>query len=165
MKVFFNDIKLCVIQNGYFSNFFNIGRGCRQGDPASPYIFLLCVEIMGAMIKKNKNVKGLTISGREYKLLQYADDTALLLDGTEKSLRSSLSLIYQFSKFSGLKPNFQKTSCIRICSLKNTEIVLCKEHKLQWSNDPFMFLGIKFTVDLNNMVELNYKEKLSLNRS
>ena len=33
-----DDTKLCVIQNGIFSQFFGIGRGCRQGDPTSPYI-------------------------------------------------------------------------------------------------------------------------------
>ena len=54
VDIFFNDFKLCVIQNGIYSEFFRIGRGCRQGDPISPYIFLFCVEIMGAMIRKKQ---------------------------------------------------------------------------------------------------------------
>ena len=35
IKFLLRDAKLCVIQNGIFSEFFNIGRGCRQGDPIS----------------------------------------------------------------------------------------------------------------------------------
>lgn len=31
--------KTCVMQNGISSEFFNTARGCRQGDPISPYIF------------------------------------------------------------------------------------------------------------------------------
>ena len=45
----------------FFSSFFNIGRGCRQGDPISPYLFLLCVEIMAILIRKNQNIKGICI--------------------------------------------------------------------------------------------------------
>ena len=89
----FNEFSLCVSKNGFSSEYFTIGRGCRQGDPASPYIFLLCVEIMGAMIRNDEQIKGITINEHEYKLLQYADDTALLLDGQENSLRRALSLI------------------------------------------------------------------------
>jgi hypothetical protein len=58
-----------------------MGRGCGQGDPISPYLFLLCAEIMGLMIRNNSLIKGITIKQKEYKLLQYADDTVLFLNG------------------------------------------------------------------------------------
>ena len=43
VSVLYNKAKLCVIQNGIFSKFFEIGRGCRQSDPISPFSFNLCV--------------------------------------------------------------------------------------------------------------------------
>ena len=89
VKIILTNIKLCVIQHGVFSEFFTIGRGCRQGDPASPYIFLLCVEIMGLMVRQNKDISGIHLFGKEYKLIQYADDTTILLDGSEKSFEVS----------------------------------------------------------------------------
>ena len=161
IRIILNDIKLCVIQHGFFSEFFSIGRGCRQGDPASPYIFLLCVEILGLMIRENKDLKGIYLFGKEYRLLQYADDTTILLDGSEISLKSALSLVDQFAKFSGLKPNYDKTCCIKIGSLKNEYLVFQDIYRIQWSQEPFSFLGITFTDDLSNIMELNYRDKIS----
>ena len=40
-------------------DFFQLERGCRQGDPISPYIFILCVEVLGIMILKSKEFKGI----------------------------------------------------------------------------------------------------------
>ena len=62
------------------SNFFSLRRGCRQGDPISPY---LCAEILGKMVRKNKEFKGISINGKEYKISQYSDDTQMIPDGTE----------------------------------------------------------------------------------
>lgn len=59
------------------SDFFNLKHGCRQGDPMSPYIFILCAEVVGEMIRKENNIKGIKIYDKEYKLSQYADDTRI----------------------------------------------------------------------------------------
>ena len=83
IAVFYNDISSAVIQSGHLSEFFQIYRGCRQGDPLSPYVFLLCAEILSILIKKDKNVSGINIGDIEYRLSQFADDTTIILDGSE----------------------------------------------------------------------------------
>ena len=159
VSVLYNKAKLCVIQNGIFSQFFEIGRGCRQGDPISPYLFNLCVEILGLMIRQSKNIKGIKINKERICLIQYADDTVLFLDGSEKSLKSALDLLFQFSKFSGLKPNISKTKAVWIGSKINTRDTPCSDTGLQWTSEPFTILGITYTVNLENMEKLNFHNR------
>ena len=51
----------CVSQNGHLSSFFPNERGCRQGDPISPYLFIFVAEILGTMIRDNKDIKGIKV--------------------------------------------------------------------------------------------------------
>ena len=159
LKTLYHNASLCVIQHGFFSEFFKIERGCRQGDPVSPYLFILCVEILGALIRAEKDIKGINIGQNNYKILQYADDTALTLDGSEKSLRITLNLLDQFAKFSGLKPNINKTKSVWIGSKINSIDILCSDRDLKWTNEPFTFLGVTFSTDLMSIPELNYTNK------
>ena len=57
--------------------------------------FILCAEILGKMIRNNKDIKGIHINNKEFKLSQYADDTQLLLDGSEISLKEALLTLKQ----------------------------------------------------------------------
>lgn len=82
IQTFYNNSESCIIQNGFLSKCFKLGRGCRQGDPLSPYLFLLCADILGIMVRKNKDIQGISIDEQTHTICQYADDTQLLLDGT-----------------------------------------------------------------------------------
>jgi exonuclease III len=160
VDTFYNDIESSVLVNGFASPFFKITRGCRQGDPISPYIFLLCVEIMGIMIRNNKTIKGIKVGSMEYILSQFADDTTLTLDGTEKCLYAVFNILQFFARFSGLKVNVDKTKLIWIGSKKRSRLKLCKEWKFDWSQTEFTLLGINFDIDLECIVDKNYTEKL-----
>ena len=59
INLLYKDAESCVINNGNFSEFFKLGRGCRQGDSISPYIFILGVEPLAAEVKNNAKVKGI----------------------------------------------------------------------------------------------------------
>ena len=114
VKILNTNFKATVLQSGYLSNQFIIERGCRQGDPVAPYLFLLVAEILSVLIKQNKDIKGITIGDKEHKISQYADDTSLALDGSPKSLFSALDTLDFFSRLSGLKINSSKTKIIWI---------------------------------------------------
>ena len=49
-------------------------------------MFILCAEILGILIRNNKDIKGIVIEGEEYKLSQYADDTSIISDGSPQSI-------------------------------------------------------------------------------
>ena len=80
IKPFYNNSISCVLQNGYLSESFKLERGCRQEDPLSPYIFIICAEILSILVKNSSDIKGITIDGEEYLISQYADDTTLTLN-------------------------------------------------------------------------------------
>ena len=68
----------------------------RQGDPLSPYLFIIGVELLSLKLKRNPDIQGITINDDETLLSQYADDTFLILDGREISLKETLSYFESF---------------------------------------------------------------------
>lgn len=78
---------MCTSKWNFFSDLFNYCRRCRQGDPISPYLFNICVEIVGN-IRQRRPFIGI----HKHIFFQYANNTIMFLDGTkeEKSLKAAL---------------------------------------------------------------------------
>ena len=53
------------------SDYFTLEQGVRQGDPLSPYLFVVAIESLAIAIRKNQAIKGIMIGNEETKLLQY----------------------------------------------------------------------------------------------
>jgi hypothetical protein len=86
VKVLNKDSMTCIIQSGFLLKFFfQIQWGCKQGHPLSPYLLLLCGEILALSIIQNDSIKVVILKQKQYKLTQYANDTTLILDGNEES--------------------------------------------------------------------------------
>ena len=110
------------------SDFFHISRGCRQGDSLSPYIFILCAEILAIRIRHNKNIKGINVKETEFKISQFADDTSVFLDGSDASMNETLIELAWFANVSGLNVNFEKTQVIWIGKNKYSSNFIKTKH-------------------------------------
>ena len=120
---------------------------------------------MAILIKNNENIKGIRVGDKEFVISQYADDTSLILDGSEVSLKYALLTLKFYAKVSGLGVNIDKTSVIWIGSMRNSNRHLCSEYELNWVKDKFSLLGVTLSTNLENVVRLNFDEKLSMLRS
>ena len=156
IKVFNSNTKATVLQADFLSEFINIKRGCKQGDPIAPYLFIICAQILFILINDNSNIKGVKVGTDIYKITQFADDTTLILDGSERSLLSAVNTIEIFGTVSGLKMNKSKTKLIWIGRKKISKEKINTNYNLEWGVTELTFLGIHFSVDLNNMPEINY---------
>ena len=160
-KILYKDSISAVCQCGFLSDFFKIQKGCRQGDPLSCYIFILCAELLSLKIRSSSKIKGIKINDVEHKLTQFADDTTIILDGSEYSLNESLNVLAQYTLISGLKVNFNKTKVVWIGKKKYSSDTIKTKWKLSWNQNSFEMLGIKFHVDLHKIIEINYKQKIT----
>ena len=98
-----------MILNGHLSDPFLIHRGCRQGDPISHYIFILCSEFLALAFKNEQNFKGIKGIKKDHRLRQYADDTSVFMEASNENLDRSLEIPDWFYMKSGLKINYTKT--------------------------------------------------------
>ena len=70
------------MNNGFASQLFEIKRGVRQGDPLSPYLFIIALEILNISIRENKEIIGIKVGNEEIKLNIFADDLTTFVKST-----------------------------------------------------------------------------------
>ena len=115
------------------------------------------------MIRQNRNIKGYKIKGLDITISQYADDTSLFLDGSERSLKHCLNALQEFARYSGLNINQGKTKAINFGSdvLGPRKTTMLPEFNLEWDPQNFSILGVTFTTDLNNITDRNINKHMN----
>ena len=71
--------KSCIGNNGYISESIAIERSTRQGDPISPLVFILGLEILFIVLRSDENIQGLKVENNELKFTAYADDSTYFM--------------------------------------------------------------------------------------
>ena len=160
VKVLYCKSESCVLNNGWSSDFFDIQRGVRQGCPLSPYLFILSAEILAKAIRKNPNIRGISINNNDIKISQYADDTTLILDGSREALISALRFLDEFSNLSGLKLNDTKTEALWIGSSIGNDNLPTPGYSLKWPKEKVKMLGVWLSIHPDITLSDNYNEKL-----
>ena len=89
-------------------DWFQIGKGVRQGCILSPCLFNLYSEYITQNAGLDEAQTVIKIAGRNINNLRYADDTTLKTE-SEEELKSLLMKVKQESEKAGLKLNFLKT--------------------------------------------------------
>jgi hypothetical protein len=107
-------VRYLVKVNGGLTEPFTPSRVIRQGDPISPYLFLIYVEGLSSLIKKEEQagrLKGVrnVISGPTISHLLFVDNTIFFTRADSKNISNLKSILQTYSKGSGQKINLQKS--------------------------------------------------------
>lgn len=101
------DAGACLLVNGDLSEWFELGRAARQGDPIAPLLFVFVEDFLVWSINRNPRIKGIKDPfGEEIKLSVLADDNLVMTDTEEETLEEVLAEVKGHGDLSG--PELEK---------------------------------------------------------
>ena len=124
------------------TDWFQIGKGVRQGCILSPCLFNFCAEYIMRNAGLEETQAGIKVTRRNINNLRYEDDTTLMAE-SEEELKSLLMKVKEESEKVGLKPNIQKTKIMASGPITSWQI----DGETEATVADFIFLGSKITTD------------------
>ena len=129
-------VKCAVTTRHGTTDWFQIGKGIRQGCILSPILFNFYAEYMMWNARLDEAQAGIKISGRNINNLRYAGDTTLMTESKEE-LNSLLMKVKEEGEKAGLKLSIQKTKIMASCSITSQQI----DGETMETVTDFIFLG------------------------
>ena len=108
-------ISYSILVNGEPYGYITPSRGLCQGDPLSPYLFLLCAEGLYSLLHKAKlagELLGVSISrgGPKITHLFFVDDSLLFCKANPNDVAQIQDILNEYESASGQQINRQKTT-------------------------------------------------------
>ncbi|KAL9679837.1 hypothetical protein QQ045_017708 [Rhodiola kirilowii] len=100
--------------NNWYSDLITPGRGLRQGDPLSPYLFIMCSEWLSREIKRKSEegvLKGISVVRGAPKIthLFFADDCMVYLRANVNDFAAIKSTLEEYEALAGQRVNYAKS--------------------------------------------------------
>jgi hypothetical protein len=122
-------VRFSVLVNGAPCGYFGSSRGVRQGDPLSPFIFDLVMEVFSRMIgaiTSRDLISGFSVGSRDQTRvvvshLLFADDTLVFCGADVSQIRHIGALLVCFEAVSGLKVNLPKSALVLVGLVDDVE--------------------------------------------
>lgn len=171
--------------DGSVHGYFKGKRGLRQGNPLSPYLFVIAMNCLSLMLNKSAEKRDFNyhLHCKETKLthLYLADDLLIFMDGSLSSVQNGFQILSQFEDLSGLAINKEKTNfytagltdheinkittttglCHRTLPIRYLGLPLCTK-KLTMLNCVSLIQKVKSKMSFYTARSLSYPERLQL---
>jgi hypothetical protein len=134
-----------IIMNGEQTNRINHKRGVRQGDPLSPFLFILAMDPLQRMIDKAAQaglLRTVLQKGAKLRCSLYADDAGVFVRADNSDLKVIEMILEVFEGCSGLKINFDKTKIFPIRYPESLWPNLAEVFPGKYANLPGKYLGL-----------------------
>ncbi|KAG7600321.1 Reverse transcriptase zinc-binding domain [Arabidopsis suecica] len=151
-EVFINWIVECISTpsfsvsiNGVSSGFFKSTKGLRQGDPLSPYLFVLSMEVFSKLLLSRFSSGFIFYHPKASDLkishLMFADDVMIFFDGGSTSLHGINETLDDFAGWSGLNMNRDKTELF-LAGVNEVETSTIAHYGFSQASLPIRYLGL-----------------------
>ena len=136
-----------VLLNGLPGKPFPCKRGVRQGDPLSPLLFVLAADLLQSIINRAWHDGFLNHPVSDdfeefFPIIQYADDTLLIMPTDARQLFILKGLLRSFSDSTGLNVNFHKSFLAPINVSAEKSLHLDRTFGCEVGTMPFTYLGL-----------------------
>ncbi|GJT82364.1 putative non-LTR retroelement reverse transcriptase [Tanacetum coccineum] len=132
--------------NGELAGYFPSSRGLRQGCSLSPYLFVICMNVLSKKIDEAARIKriGLHPGCHDMNLthLCFADDLMVFVEGDKRSIEGALAVFDDFTIHSGLRISLEKSTIYMAGIRDDVKEDILTDFPFEYGTLPVRYLGL-----------------------